>query len=175
MNVAGLQRMRGALARAMRHLQPRRNAVFAHTSTDRPDARATGPAPSAARTEETSAMSARRILVVDDNRDSAESMAVLLRLQGHETETAFHGNDVLPTARRFQPHLILLDIGLPGMDGYEVARLIRADADIGKVRLAAMSGYGRDEDRARSADVGFDHHFIKPVDLAAVEKVIGEL
>ena len=149
--------------------------MFAQSSTDRSDARVARPGTSADRTEETHAMAARRILVVDDNRDSAESMAVLLRLQGHETETAFHGNDVLPTARKFRPHLILLDIGLPGMDGYEVARLIREDGEIGQVRLAAMSGYGRDEDRARSADVGFDHHFIKPVDLAAVEKVIGEL
>lgn len=120
-------------------------------------------------------MAAHRILVVDDNRDSAESMAVLLRLQGHETETAFHGDDVIDAVRSFRPALVLLDIGLPGIDGYEVARRLRADAANAGLRIAAMSGYGRDDDRARSREAGFDHHFIKPVDIGAVEAVIATL
>lgn len=117
----------------------------------------------------------RRVLVVDDNRDSAESMAVLLRLLGHEARTVFHGEEVVPAALEFEPELILLDIGLPGLDGYEVARRVRAQPSLAGVRIAAMSGYGSDEDRARSSREGFDHHFTKPVDLAAVERAIASL
>jgi len=113
----------------------------------------------------------RRILVVDDNHDSAESLALLLELQGHDVRTAFTGPAAIETASAFRPEIVLLDIGLPGMDGYEVARRLRAD--LGRVRLIALTGYGRDEDRDRSREAGFDHHLVKPVDLEALKRMLG--
>jgi CheY-like chemotaxis protein len=116
--------------------------------------------------------SRRRILVVDDNVDSAESMAVLLRLEGHEARTLHEGERVVAEAREFRPDVILLDIGLPGMSGYDVARSVRQDALIGTVRLIAVSGYGRAEDRERARTAGFDEHLVKPVDFSALHDAI---
>jgi PAS domain S-box-containing protein len=113
----------------------------------------------------------RRILVVDDNQDSAESLALLLEIYGHEVQVAFTGPAALDRARTFLPDVVLLDIGLPGMDGYEVARQLRAERD--GCRLVALTGYGQDEDRRRSREAGFDHHLIKPVDLEALVRVLG--
>jgi CheY-like chemotaxis protein len=118
---------------------------------------------------------ARRILVVDDNVDSAESMAVLLRLEGHEALTLHEGERVLATAREFQPDVILLDIGLPGITGYEVARRIREDASLSGVALIAVSGYGREEDLSRARAAGFDRHLVKPVDFSALHDVLSRL
>jgi CheY-like chemotaxis protein len=117
------------------------------------------------------AAAGRRILVVDDNQDSAESLALLLELKGHEVRTAFAGPAALDIASTFQPEVVLLDIGLPGMDGYEVARRLRAGND--GSRLVALTGYGQDDDRQRSRDAGFDHHLVKPVDLDELARVIG--
>ena len=107
----------------------------------------------------------RRILIVDDNTDSARSLATLQKRRGHETRTAFTGPDAVVTAGEFLPDVVLLDIGLPGMDGFEVARRIRAIPALADALLIAMSGYGREEDRAEAKRAGFDEYMVKPVDL----------
>ncbi|MBN8421230.1 MAG: PAS domain S-box protein [Verrucomicrobia bacterium] len=106
----------------------------------------------------------RRILIVDDNTDSALTMAALQKRRGHETRTAFTGPDALIAAAEFQPDVILLDIGLPGMDGFEVARRLRAMPAFQKIQLIAMSGYGRAEDRALAQEAGFDEYLVKPIE-----------
>ena len=106
----------------------------------------------------------RRILIVDDNEDSARSMATLQTLRGHATRTAFTGPEALAAAAEFSPDVVLLDIGLPGMDGYEVARQLRAMPALAGAFLVAMSGYGSDEDRARARLAGFDEYLVKPAD-----------
>ena len=112
----------------------------------------------------------QRILVVDDNRDSAESLAALLRLDGHETATAFDGHEALTMAESLQPQVILLDIGLPGMNGYEVARRLR---DVGSpARLVALTGYGQPEDQERAQRAGFHQHLVKPVNPDALAQVL---
>jgi len=118
------------------------------------------------------ATAARRILIVDDNVDSAESMAVLLRLEGHEALTLHEGERVVAAAREFRPDVILLDIGLPGISGYDVARALRGDPEVAAVRLVAVSGYGRAEDRERARAAGFDEHLVKPVDFSALHDAI---
>src|SRR5262249_18527530 len=105
-----------------------------------------------------------RVLVVDDNEDSAESMTLLLGLEGHEVRMANDGRTTLEIARQFNPHVVLLDIGLPGMNGYEVAQHIRKDLQLQNAILIALTGYGQEEDRLRSKEAGFDHHLTKPVD-----------
>jgi PAS domain S-box-containing protein len=106
----------------------------------------------------------RRVLVVDDNRDAAESLALLLRLKRHEVQVAYDGPEALEAARRHHPEVVVLDIGLPRMDGYEVARRLRQEPGLEKTTLIALTGYGRDEDRRRSQEAGFDRHLTKPVD-----------
>jgi CheY-like chemotaxis protein len=103
------------------------------------------------------------VLVVDDNRDSADSMVVLLRLAGHRVHSALDGPSALKLAVRIQPQVVLLDIGLPGMSGYEVARALRADTATHGAAILAMTGYGQDEDRRLTHAAGFDAHFVKPV------------
>jgi CheY-like chemotaxis protein len=107
----------------------------------------------------------RRMLIVDDNEDSARSMAILQHRRKHETRTAFTGPDAVAVAAEFAPEVVLLDIGLPGMDGFEVARRLRAMPALAGAFLVAMSGYGSDEDRARAQAAGFDEYLVKPVDL----------
>jgi PAS domain S-box-containing protein len=114
----------------------------------------------------------RRVLVVDDNVDSAESTAMLLRLWGHEAQTVHDGPSVLRAVREFGPEIILLDIGLPGISGYEVAQQLRSQPEFGALLLAAMTGYGQDEDRRRSREAGFDHHLTKPLDPEKLEALI---
>jgi CheY-like chemotaxis protein len=116
-----------------------------------------------------------RILITDDNRDAAESMAMLLRMSGHEVRTAVDGPATLNLARSFRPQAIFLDIGLPrGMDGYEVARRLRRQEGLERVLLVAMTGYGQDEDRERSKLAGFDYHLVKPADLDHIGKLLSE-
>jgi signal transduction histidine kinase/ActR/RegA family two-component response regulator len=115
-----------------------------------------------------------RILVVDDNVDSAESLATVLRLSGHEVRTAHTGIQGLEAAREINPEVVLLDIGLPMMDGYEVARSIRADDYCRDALVIAMTGYGSDEDRRRSKEAGFDHHLVKPLDPNVVKRLLAE-
>jgi PAS domain S-box-containing protein len=122
------------------------------TTQDRqPEAAADHPAPS------------WRVLVVEDNLDAAESMALLMRMSSHEVRVAHSGPAGLEAAVEYRPDVVLLDIGLPGMDGYEVARRLRQDAELKGVKLIAMTGYGRESDLQRSQEAGFDHHLVKPV------------
>lgn len=112
----------------------------------------------------------RRILVVEDNADAADSLALLLRMQGHEVQVAYDGPTALQTAQTFRPDVMIVDIGLPHMDGYEVARRVRVFYP--NVLLWAMTGYGRDQDRQRSADAGFHAHLVKPVDPEALQRLL---
>lgn len=105
----------------------------------------------------------RKILIVDDNRDSAMSLALLLDQLGHETRQAFDGPDALGAADEFRPDLILLDVGLPHLNGYEVCRRLRMQPWSDDVMIVALTGWGQDEDRRRSRDAGFDRHFVKPI------------
>jgi two-component system CheB/CheR fusion protein len=107
--------------------------------------------------------SPRRVLVVDDNLDAREALRFLLEDEGHGVATAADGPQALEQARSFVPEIVLLDIGLPGMDGYEVARRLRAVPGCADAAIVAVSGYGQAEDRARSRAAGFDDHLLKPV------------
>src|SRR5262249_35673184 len=113
-----------------------------------------------------------RVLVVDDNRDATESLAMLLELKGHTVYLAHDGPAGLDAARAHHPEVVLLDIGLPRMDGYEVARRLREDEQMKDVFLVAMTGYGQDADRRRSREAGFDCHLVKPVDLDDLQGLI---
>ncbi|WZO97665.1 response regulator [Isosphaeraceae bacterium EP7] len=113
-------------------------------------------------------MSRRRILVVDDSPDTARGMARLLGLAGHEVRVAHDGLEALETAFQFFPQVILLDIGLPSIDGYEVARRLRGSGKLPGLVLLAVSGYGQEDDRRKSRDAGFDSHLVKPVDLNVI-------
>jgi CheY-like chemotaxis protein len=115
---------------------------------------------------------ARRILVVDDNRDAAMSLAALLNLSGHETHTAFDGIDAVDAAERLKPDVILLDIGLPKLNGYEAASRIRKQPWGKEVLLIALTGWGNDEDRNKSKAAGFDAHVVKPVDPDELTKLL---
>jgi signal transduction histidine kinase/DNA-binding response OmpR family regulator len=114
----------------------------------------------------------RRILVVDDNSDAAESIAWLLRAAGHEVRTARDGNEAIASAEAFPPQVALLDIGLPGMDGYELARRLRQKLDAGNTVLIALTGYGQDRDIQRSKQAGFDHHLVKPADIRSLHAIL---
>ena len=118
---------------------------------------------------------ALRVLVVDDNRDSADLQATLLRHNGHQVETAYDGSAVLEVALRFRPNVILLDIGLPEIDGYEVAYRIRQHDVLNDVVLVAMTGYGQPEDRRRSQAVGFDHHLVKPAEFSELRAILASV
>src|ERR671912_733115 len=116
-----------------------------------------------------------RILVVDDNHDSALSMAMMLSIMGHETRTAHDGESAVATAESFLPEVVLLDIGLPKLNGYEVAQRIREKPWGVSMFLIAVTGWGQDEDRARSSEVGLNVHMVKPVEPAALERLLSEL
>jgi PAS domain S-box-containing protein len=116
----------------------------------------------------------RRILVVDDNRSNAQSLQVLLRAMGQEVFTAFDGLAALDLARRHQPDIVLLDIGLPGIDGYEVARRCREESGLSRLTLVAMTGYGQDSDRRRSHEAGFKAHLVKPVDREELRLLLNQ-
>jgi PAS domain S-box-containing protein len=113
-----------------------------------------------------------RVLVVDDNVDAAESIAMLLTLEGHEVRTVYAAHDALEAVRSFRPQVVLLDIGLPDMDGYEVARQLRSQQVIEGMRLVAVTGYGQQSDRMRAREAGFDQHLVKPVDSEALHAVL---
>jgi CheY-like chemotaxis protein len=106
----------------------------------------------------------RRILVVDDNVDGARSLTLLLQMRGHEVQVAHDGLAGLEAARRDRPDVVILDIGLPKMDGYQVAREVRRLPGLARVLLLAVTGYGQEEDRERARRAGFDYHLVKPVD-----------
>jgi PAS domain S-box-containing protein len=116
-----------------------------------------------------------RILIVDDNRDSVTTMSMLLRRLGHQTYQAFDGEEALEATREFKPQVVLLDIGLPKLNGYEVCRWIRAQEQIGKVVVIAQTGWGQEETRQKTSDAGFDYHLVKPLDPKALRKILAKL
>jgi PAS domain S-box-containing protein len=126
--------------------------------------RGTAPAPGAV-----------RVLLVDDNVDAAASLSLLLQLGGHSTRVAHNGPEALRIAGEFLPDIVLLDLGLPGLNGYEVARAIRALPQLGRPFLAAVTGWGAPEDRERSKAAGFDEHLTKPVDISMIELLLSTL
>ncbi len=118
---------------------------------------------------------ALRVLVVDDNVDATESLAMLLRHSGYDVRTAYEGPTALEAVLVYRPDAVLLDIGLPGLDGYEVAMLIRQQPLGNDIVLIAMTGYGQESDRRRSHDSGFNHHLVKPTDFAKVQQVLATI
>ncbi len=123
----------------------------------------------------TTAPAQRRIMVVDDNRDAAESLAMLLQIYGHQVSTVHDGLEAIGKAREFAPEVALLDLGLPGLDGYKLACQLRDSPPTANAVLIAVSGYGQPEDRRRSQEAGFDDHLLKPVDPAWLNGRIAEL
>jgi len=115
-----------------------------------------------------------RILVVDDNRDGANSLALLLQAMGHDTRTAHDGLEAVEAATTFRPEVMLLDIGLPRLNGYEVARRIRAQPWGAHMVLIAQTGWGQEEDKQRTFEAGFNHQLTKPVTPVALEKLLAE-
>jgi PAS domain S-box-containing protein len=116
----------------------------------------------------------RRVLVVDDNRRAADSLAEILRLDGHDVETAYDGREALAAMERFRPQVALLDIGMPEVNGYDVARRARAEPWGSSLYLVALTGLGTPEDRARAQDAGFDTHLVKPLDVDALERILAD-
>src|SRR5262249_42183157 len=113
-----------------------------------------------------------RMLVVDDNVDATTSLAMLLRLHGHTVEMANDGSSALATAKSFRPQVAILDIGLPHMDGYELAHRLRGEAGLQNAILVAITGYGYEADRQRARKAGFDHHLVKPVDPEDLKRFV---
>jgi CheY-like chemotaxis protein len=111
---------------------------------------------------------------VDDNRDAADSLCILLASLGVDAHCAYAGEEALRRLPQLRPDAVVLDIGMPGMDGNEVARAIRAEAHHDGVRLIALTGWGQEGDRERTRASGFDHHLTKPVDLAALQRLLLE-
>ena len=118
------------------------------------------------------AVQGKRVLIVEDNVDSADTMQILLQLSGYEARAAYDGTAALSIAREFEPHAVLLDIGLPRKDGYEVARELRALPATKTALLVALTGFGQEDDKERAAQAGFDAYQVKPVEPAAIEKLL---
>jgi CheY-like chemotaxis protein len=114
-------------------------------------------------------------LVVDDNVDYADGVAMLLRSAGYEVEVVHTGPEALLAAMEFRPDVVVLDIGLPGMDGYEIAERLRELPESARTVLVAITGYGQDEDRRRSREAGIDHHLVKPVAPETLHKLLDSL
>jgi CheY-like chemotaxis protein len=117
----------------------------------------------------------RQVLVVDDNRDSAETIAMLVELWGHQVRVVHDGRAALASLTEspdWLPDVVLLDIGLPGIDGYEVARRLRREPSLDGILMVAMTGYGQERDRQLSREAGFDHHLVKPVDPATLQALL---
>jgi CheY-like chemotaxis protein len=131
--------------------------------------------PEAPRPGEGTPAAGRRVLVVDDNRDGAESMAEMLRLLGSEVKTAHDGVEAAEASEVFRPEVILMDVGMPRLDGLGATRLIRAQPWGGGITIVALTGWGREADRRLSKEAGCDGHLVKPVSLAALEKLLNEL
>lgn len=123
----------------------------------------------------TGAIAGRRVLVVDDNKDAAVTLSMLLKITGHETCLAHDGQEALEAAEKFAPHLIMLDIGLPRLNGYEVARRIRAEPWGQGITIVAATGWGQEEDRANSSHAGIDYHLVKPIRFEDLESILKKL
>jgi PAS domain S-box-containing protein len=128
-----------------------------------------------AESEQATASSGYRLLVVDDNHDAAIGLSTWLGLLGHDVRVAHDGETALDVATKFRPDLIFLDIGMPGMDGYEVARRVRLTPGLEQTNLVALTGWGQQEDRRRTSEAGFNHHLVKPPEPKAVDDVLAEL
>ena len=115
------------------------------------------------------------VLIVDDNRDATDSMAMLLAMEGYDVRVAYDGPQALDSVRTARPDVILLDIGLPGMDGFQVAERVRADPENSSIVMVAVSGYGQEEHRSRSTQAGCDHHLVKPIEPAVVSELLASL
>ena len=115
------------------------------------------------------------ILVVDDNHDAAESLCMLLKVLGVEVRIAHDGPQALAAFEACRPRMVLLDIGMPGMDGYEVARRLRASPGVPRASLVALTGWGQDEDKKRVREAGFDHHLVKPADFGTLQSLIASI
>jgi CheY-like chemotaxis protein len=135
--------------------------------------RPTGPLAGPSSTDER-VQGARRIVVVDDNVDAAESLAMFLEMAGHRTRIAHSGPDAIALAAEFSPEVVFLDIGLPGMSGYDVARQLRRQLTVHPL-LVAVTGWGTADDKKRAASAGFDFHLTKPVDLQAIETLLARM
>jgi CheY-like chemotaxis protein len=116
----------------------------------------------------------RRILVVDDNLDAALSLSRLIALLGHDVNVARDGNSALFIARSMRPDFVLLDIGLPGSDGFQVAEALRREPGLGTLKIIAITGRGEEEDRERSQQAGIDYYLLKPVDIPFLESLLGK-
>jgi CheY-like chemotaxis protein len=116
-----------------------------------------------------------RVLIVDDNRDGAQGLALMLDIEGHEVRTAADGLEALKIAEEFQPHVVLLDIGMPGMDGYETARRLRARPWAQSALLCALTGWGQEDDKRRARIAGFDRHLVKPIDPEEISRIVAEI
>jgi two-component system, OmpR family, response regulator len=114
----------------------------------------------------------QRVLVVDDNRDAADSLSSLLELFGHEVRTCYEGRSALELIEQYAPDVVFLDLGLPGMDGYEVARELRRHHPEGGPLLVALTGYGADKDKSATQRAGFDRHLVKPVEPEELERLL---
>lgn len=133
-----------------------------------PDEEADSPAPSPPE-------KSCRVLVVEDNPDTAASAGLLLRMDGYEVRIAHTGPEGLEAAREFRPQIVLCDIGLPGMDGYQVARALRDDENLSSAHIIALTGYGREEDLRKAKEAGFDLHLVKPIDHDGLRRALGRL
>jgi CheY-like chemotaxis protein len=114
----------------------------------------------------------QRILVVDDNRDAADTLGLLLEADGADVRVVYDGRAALAMAETFMPSSVLLDIGMPGMDGYEVARRLRQDERFASLRIVALTGWGQDSDRRQTRNRGFTYHLTKPVSLEDLHKIL---
>ena len=142
-------------------------AASRHDLPEAPPAR-----PHAAQPRDASAQAGRRILIVDDNIDAAETLAMMLEILGHRTRQAHDGHDALKAAREFGPEVIFMDIGLPGLSGHQVVERMRGDLAMTDTYIVALSGYGTEEDRRKSAEAGFDSHLVKPLDPTALPGIL---
>jgi CheY-like chemotaxis protein len=122
----------------------------------------------------TKTVTKRRILVVDDNLDAALSLSRLIALLGHDVNVARDGNSALFIARSMRPDFVLLDIGLPGSDGFQVAEALRREPGLGALKIIAVTGRGEEEDRERSQEAGIDYYLLKPIDVPFLESLLGK-
>lgn len=130
------------------------------------------PAPGPAEDSGSTAAPSLRILLVDDHSATTETYSILLGIFGHQVQTAYDGNSAIEAALGFQPDVVLLDLGLPGMDGYEVARRLRQEPGLQDTVLVAVTGYGQPTDRRRSQEAGFQRHLVKPMDIDELEQLL---
>ena len=165
--VKGLVEQHGGTVRAASE-GPGKGAEFTLRLPLEPEPAALAPAPAPPRP----AGARSRVLVIEDNHDAAESLRVLLEILGHEVRVAFTGTEGVQQALRWTPEVVLSDIGLPELDGYEVARRLRKEPQFRSVLMVAITGYNGDEERRRSREAGFDHHLVKPADVRELQRLL---